>query len=123
MIDEVMKDICIRINHNNNLNTNIMALQITNNSGIFEINGLLNAQNASSMENYFESLIENAKAVTISLDKIKDIDRVAVKCLGSLYKKAITNNKVIYIIGSENKKVRTLFKQEKMFYVLRRDIF
>lgn len=75
------------------------------------------------MKNYFESLMENTKTITISLDKIKDIDIEAVKCLGSLYKKAISNNKVIYVIGSENKKVRTLFKQEKMFYVLRRDFF
>jgi len=100
-----------------------MALKINNNSGIFEIIGLLNFENIPSMRNYFESLMNNNEAVTISLDKINDIDRVAVKCLGLLYKKAITNNKVIYIIGSENKKVRALFKQEKMFYVLRRDIF
>lgn len=100
-----------------------MTLQITNTSGIFELNGLLNAQNTYSIKNYFENLIENNKSVTISLDKINDIDKVAVKCLGSLYKKAITSNKVFYIIGSENKKVRDIFKAEKMFYVLRRDNF
>lgn len=100
-----------------------MALQITNNSGIFEINGLLNAQNTYSIKNYFENLIENNKTVTISLDNINSIDKVAVKCLGSLYRKAITSNKVFYIIGSENKKVRDVFKAEKMFYVLRRDVF
>ncbi|NJM80048.1 MAG: STAS domain-containing protein [Flavobacterium sp.] len=100
-----------------------MTLEITNNQGIFEINGLLNAQNTSSIKSYFENLIENNKTVTISLDKINDIDKVAAKCLGSLYRKAISMNKVFYIIGSENKKVRDLFKAEKMFYVLRRDIF
>ena len=100
-----------------------MALQITNNSGIFELNGFLNAQNTYSIKNYFEKLIESNKAVTISLDKINDIDKVAVKCLASLYKKAITTNRVFYIIGSENKKVRDVFKEEKMFYVLRRDNF
>lgn len=99
-----------------------MAFQISNNQGIFEINGLLNAQNVNSMSNYFEALIESTRIITISLDKINDIDKAAVKVLGSLYKKAITNNKVFYIIGSENKKVRDLFKQEKMFYVLRRDV-
>ena len=99
-----------------------MILQITNNSGIFEINGLLNAQNVNVIENYFESLIESAKMITISLDKINDIDKAAVRCLGTLYKKAIMKNKVFYIIGSENKKVRDLFKEQKMFYVLRRDI-
>ena len=100
-----------------------MALQITNNSGIFEINGLLNAQNVSAMKSYFETLIESTKAVTISLDNINSIDKVAVKCLGSLYKKAISNNKVFYIIGSENKNIRDSFKEEKMFYILRRDVF
>lgn len=100
-----------------------MRLQITNNSGIFELNGLLNAQNTYSIKKYFENLMENNKTVTISLDNLNDIDKVAAKCLESLYKKAITSNKVFYIIGSENKKVRDVFKKEKMFYVLRRDNF
>lgn len=100
-----------------------MALQITNNSGIFEINGLLNTQNTGSMKKFFESLIDNEKPVTISLDKIKDIDKHAVNCLGCLYKKAISKNQIFYIIGSENKKVRDLFREQKMFYALRRDIF
>ena len=100
-----------------------MALQITNNSGIFEISGLLNTQNISSMKSHFEALIENTKSVIISLDKINDLDKGAVKCLGLLYKKAIKKNKVFYIIGSENKKIRDLFKEQKLFYVLRRDIF
>ncbi|WP_130735765.1 STAS domain-containing protein [Flavobacterium sp. J27] len=99
-----------------------MALQINNNQGIFEICGLLNAQNTSLMKHYFESLIENARAITISLDKINDIDATAVLCLGSLYKKAMAKNKIFYIIGSENKNVRDRFREEKMFYVLRRDI-
>lgn len=99
-----------------------MALQITNNLGIFEINGLLNAQNTGSMKKYFESLIDSEKPVTISLDKIKDIDKQAVYCFGYLYKKAISKNQIFYIIGSENKKVRDTFKEEKLFYVLRRDI-
>ncbi len=100
-----------------------MALQITTNYGIFEINGLLNSQNTNSIRTYFENLIENSEAVIISLDKIKSMDKTAVKCLGLLYKKAMTKNKAFYIIGSENKKVRDLFKEEKMFYVLRRDVF
>ncbi|VXB21509.1 conserved hypothetical protein [Flavobacterium sp. 9AF] len=100
-----------------------MALKITNNSGIYEINGLLNAQNAESMKSYFEALIDNNKPVTLSLDKIKDIDKQAVNCLGCLYKKAMSKNQFFYIIGSENKKVRDLFREQKMFYALRRDIF
>ncbi|MVO08920.1 STAS domain-containing protein [Flavobacterium sp. TP390] len=100
-----------------------MALHITNNQGIFEINGLLNATNTGLISNYFETIIDKEKMITISLDKVKDIDKVAVKCLGTLYKKAIVKNKIFYIIGSENKKVRDQFKEQKMFYVLRRDVF
>jgi len=100
-----------------------MAFQINNNQGIFEIKGLLNTQNIGSMKNYFEALIENTKDIIISLDKIKEIDNEAVRCLTALYKKAMLKNKVFYIIGIENKKVSDLFKEEKMFYALRRDIF
>jgi len=96
-----------------------MALQITNNAGIYEINGDLNAQNVLSLNNHFEILLERSKIITLSLNKLVDIDKTAVKAIDVLYKKAMSHNKVFYIIGQENTKIRTQFQTEKLSYILR----
>jgi ABC-type transporter Mla MlaB component len=96
-----------------------MALQITNNAGIYEINGDLNAQNVLSLNNHFEILLERSKIITLSLNKLVDIDKTAVKAIAVLYKKAMSHNKVFYIIGQENPKISTQFQTEKLSYILR----
>lgn len=99
-----------------------MALQITNNAGIFEINGDLNAQNVFSLNNHFEALLESTKIITLSLNKLIDIDTTAVSAIASLYRKAMSNNKVFYIIGQENQRINDRFQTEKLSYILRRDV-
>lgn len=96
-----------------------MALQITNNAGILELNGSLNAQNTSSLQNHFEALINHSSFIMLSLNNIIDIDKTAFEVIVSLYKKALSKNKVFYIIGKENQKVVDLFKTEKLNYLLK----
>jgi anti-anti-sigma factor len=99
-----------------------MALQITNNSGILEINGSLNAQNTKSFQNYFEALLHNSKMITISLNNVIDMDINGLHTIVNLYKKALVSNKVFYIIGEENENVVDLFSSERLNYMLRRDV-
>jgi ABC-type transporter Mla MlaB component len=99
-----------------------MALQITNNAGIYEINGNLNSQNALSLNNHFETLLERSKMITLSLNNLIDIDTTAVSAIASLYKKAMSHNKVFYIIGQENPQISKQFQTEKLSYILRRDV-
>lgn len=96
-----------------------MALQITKTAGIYEINGDLNSQNVYSLNNHFESLLAQSKFITVSLNKLVDIDAYAVSAFASLYKKALRNNKVFYIIGQENEKINEQFRSEKLSYILR----
>jgi len=100
-----------------------MALQITNNAGIFEISGELNSQNVFSLNNHFEVLLERSKMITLSLNKLMDIDKTAVSTIASLYKKAMSCNKVFYIIGQDNQRINEQFQEEKLSYILRRDAF
>lgn len=100
-----------------------MALQITNNAGIFEINGELNAQNIFSLNNHFKALLEGSKMITLSLNKLMDIDKTAVSTIASLYKRAMASNKVFYIIGQENKRISEQFQTEKLSYILRKEAF
>lgn len=99
-----------------------MALQITNNSGIFEINGDLNSQNVFSLNNHFNALLDGSKMITLSLNKIKSIDKTAVNAIANLYKKALVSNKIFYIIGQENEKVNQQFHIEKLNYILHSSI-
>jgi ABC-type transporter Mla MlaB component len=95
-----------------------MSLQITNNSGIFEINGELNSQNVVSLHNHFKSLLNFSKIISISLHKLNTIDRTAVIALKNLYEMALAKNKVFYIVGQENEKVKQQFQLEKLNYIL-----
>lgn len=98
-----------------------MALQITNIAGVLEINGSLNAQNTSSLQNYFEALINQSSFIILSLNNIIEMDKTAFHAIISLYKKALSRNKVFYIIGKENQKVVDLFETEKLNYLLKSD--
>ncbi|WP_430399959.1 STAS domain-containing protein [Flavobacterium sp.] len=95
-----------------------MALQIKQNAGVLEINGTLNAQNANSLKNYFEALIEQSNFIIISLNNVIDMDKSSFDIIINLYKKALAKNKVFYILSEENQKVTNLFHSEKMNYLL-----
>lgn len=96
-----------------------MALQINENAGVLEINGVLNAQNVNSLKNYFEALISQSSFIIISLNKVIDMDKSSFDTIINLYKKALSKNKVFYIISEGNQKVLDLFQSEKMNYLLK----
>lgn len=95
-----------------------MALQITNNAGVLEMKGSLNAQNTVSLQNYFEALINQSNFIKLSLNNIDDFDETAFHVIISFYKKALSKNKAFYINGKENQKVADLFEREKFNYLL-----
>jgi len=96
-----------------------MALQIKNNHGIFEINGSIIAENAKSLQYHFERLLSKEEHVILSVDHVEKIDISGVNVLSNLYKKAMKSNKVFYIIGKENQKIKKAFG--KVNYILRSD--
>ena len=53
-----------------------MALTITKQSGIYEIDGVLNSQNISAIKNYFELIIEKSAYIKMSLNKIIDLEKL-----------------------------------------------
>lgn len=96
-----------------------MALQIKYSLGVFEINGSLNSKNTKDFKNHFETLIDQSNTITISLNEIIEMDRIAAKTIALLYKKAVENNKILYIIGKQNKKVNSIFDKENLNYILK----
>ena len=86
-----------------------MAIQIKYDGGVYEINGLLNAQNGELLKNHFEALIDHSKGMVLSLNKVLEIDSNAVNIIASLHKRAWLSDKMFYIIGRGNKKVNEQF--------------
>ncbi|MBQ0733836.1 STAS domain-containing protein [Aquimarina celericrescens] len=96
-----------------------MALQITNNQGVFEINGNIISENSKSLQSHFEQLLHKTDSVFISVDNVKKIDVSGINVLTKLYKSAMKNNKIFFIIGKENEVVKKAFG--KVNYILRSD--
>ncbi|AMA47986.1 MULTISPECIES: STAS domain-containing protein [Flavobacterium] len=97
-----------------------MSLKITYNSGVYEINGNMGAQNVNSVINYFNSLIgTHPKEIQILFEKNQEIDRTCVRALYELYKKAITEH-VVFRIFSKSKKIEKMFNDEKINHILRK---
>lgn len=96
-----------------------MAIKITQNQGIYEINGSIVAENAQSLQDHFEKLLFSVDKVVLCIDKVKKIDASGVAVLTRLFRNAVKNDKVFYIIGKENKKVSKAFGSVN--YILRND--
>ena len=97
-------------------------LQINYSQGIFEIEGKLAAENVKSLKHHVETLLNAGKDVILSLDKLEKIDASGINVISNLYKKAIRNNKIFYVIGRDNKKIAKALKRPKLRYIVRRDI-
>jgi anti-anti-sigma regulatory factor len=86
-----------------------MAIQITYNAGVYEINGMLIAQNDNVLKSHIEALLDYSRGIVLSLNKVLEIDIEAVKSIAALYEKAQRNDKMFYIIGMKNKIVSERF--------------
>ena len=82
-----------------------MALQISENKGIFHLEGSLNSSTTRSFIIHFEHIINTIKNVKINIDKIKDIDESGVSAFKTLIAIALRNNKLFYIVGDSSKDI------------------
>ncbi|WP_299431924.1 STAS domain-containing protein [uncultured Maribacter sp.] len=98
-----------------------MAIEIKENSGMFEILGNISSQNMTSLKNYFESIIPISESIILNIEKVGGIDKSGAYMLEKLYKGAVEKNKIISIIGRQNKKIASIMKNTKTHYILSND--
>ncbi len=96
-----------------------MAIQITKNKEIFEIEGSIVAENVRSLQDHFEKLLSKTDKIILCVDKVSKIDSSGVVVLTKLFKTAMKKNKIFYVIGKENEKVKTAFGHVN--YILKSD--
>ncbi len=98
-----------------------MAFEIKENSGMFEVLGSISSQNMTSLKNYFESIIPTTESIILNIEKVSSIDKSGAFMLEKLYKTAVGENKIISIIGRQNKKIMNTMKNTKTHYILSND--
>jgi len=80
-----------------------MALKITDENGIFIIEGSINYATYKLFTNQLNSLMNNNKNVVINIDKVNHLDNKGLSILRKFYLHALRDNKKISIIGLGNK--------------------
>ncbi len=98
-----------------------MAIEIKEKSGMFEVLGSISSQNMTSLKNYVESVILSSDSIVLNIEKVNEIDRSGAFMLEKLYKNAVYKNKIISIIGRQNKKITEMMMNTKTHYILSND--
>ncbi|MEM1257602.1 MAG: STAS domain-containing protein [Bacteroidota bacterium] len=98
-----------------------MALEIKENRGIYEILGNVTAQNLGALRIYFENILETNKNIVINLENVSAIDSSSALFFESIYKEWAARNKVISIIGRQNKDISEIMYMTKTDYILSTD--
>ncbi len=98
-----------------------MALEIKENRGIFEILGNVSSQNLGALKIYFESALEQTNEMVISLEGIEHLDNSAALFFEKFYLEAVRQNKVVHLVGKQNKEITTTLNETNTNYILSSD--
>lgn len=91
-----------------------MALKISKQTGVYEVQGVLNVQNKEALKKHFELLVNNSRCIKFSVSKIKNLDISGVKFISKIYYKALKKGCFLFIVGLRNKELVRLFKNEQI---------
>ena len=95
-----------------------MALQITYNSGVYEIKGLLSSENSVYLENHLNSLLSTSNGIVVSFEKVEAMDVYTTRNVLAIYEKALMDDKSFFIIGRKNKCILECFAALNSNYLL-----
>ena len=98
-----------------------MALEIRESRGIYEILGNVTSQNLGALRVYFDTVLETNESVVISLENVTTIDSSAALFFENIYKEGALGNKIISIVGRQNKNILDIMGMTKTDYILSSD--
>lgn len=98
-----------------------MALQIKQTHDVLEVIGALTAENASIVKHHFDSFLKKVDHIILSLDGVTTIGPSGAYTIEQLYLDFVKSNRIIHIIGRENKRIAQTMKQTKTSYILSDD--
>lgn len=83
----------------------IMALQILEQNGVFELHGSLTTNTARSFIIHLEHIINTVKNVTVDIDHVRSIDASGVEALKTIMAIALRTNNIFSIVGYGSKDI------------------
>ncbi|MDH3697185.1 MAG: hypothetical protein OER83_04575 [Flavobacteriaceae bacterium] len=98
-----------------------MALQINSDQGFIEVIGSLHGLNMNVLRTYLESEFRGNDYLTLSLEKLKELDHISTHELERFYLNAVKNNKVLSIVGRNHGPVSSVMENSKTDYILSYD--
>lgn len=98
-----------------------MALEINRDNGIVTVVGELSSENAVTLKHHFESFLTEVDEIILNLDDVTYIESGGAFTMEKLYLDFIKSNRVIQIIGRENKFLAKIMKLTKTSYILSDD--
>jgi anti-anti-sigma regulatory factor len=98
-----------------------MALELNHNEGVIIAIGELSSENASSLKRHFETFLNEVDEIILNLDHVTYIESGGAFTIEQLYLDFVKSNRIISIIGRENKNITTTMKTTKTSYILSYD--
>jgi anti-anti-sigma regulatory factor len=98
-----------------------MALEIKENKGICELFGNLQAQNLGALKVYFETVLEANDNLVINLEGVTSIDSSSALFFEGIYREGAKRNKIINIVGRQNKNISKIMNLTQTDYILSSD--
>lgn len=98
-----------------------MSLEIRENRGIFEILGELSTQHIGSLNSYFNAVMEQEDSIVVSLEKVTHLDSSVAHFFEKLYRNSASRNKVVSLIGRQNRTLMDIMKTTGTNYIISSD--
>ncbi|ADY29061.1 MULTISPECIES: STAS domain-containing protein [Cellulophaga] len=98
-----------------------MALRIDHINNFMEVKGNLNSQNMKALKSHIDYYLKGNEKLILSLDNVNNIMYSSAKQLEQLYIKVAKNNKVLAIVGQENKQIASIMEMSNTSYIFSND--
>jgi anti-anti-sigma regulatory factor len=87
-----------------------MALTISQQDNTITLEGSLNANTINNFKNHFGYILKTQQGITVNLDKVIEIDINGINEFKAMYKKAILNQNMFFVIGKGSDSIYEDFK-------------
>lgn len=98
-----------------------MPLEINQSDGIIQVIGELSSENATTLKQHFETFLNELDEIILNLDDVTFIESGGAFTMEQLYLDVVKSNRIIQIIGRENKNIAETMKTTKTSYILSND--
>ncbi|MCL6267153.1 STAS domain-containing protein [Flagellimonas myxillae] len=98
-----------------------MSLEIRENRGILEILGKVSTQHLGALNSYFNAVLEREESIVVSLERVTELDSSAAQFFEKLYRSSARQNKVVSLIGRQNRALMEILNTTNSDYILSSD--